>query len=173
VVRFRSILGIAPVWTRHEDQRPAIRCASAHDRKLRLTAKRSLSHPPVKFTGEQALAIARGFAAAIDESVYVILACSILPEHVHLVVQRHERPVEKLMGHLKARATQQLVAQGLHPFAHLKGIDGRFPSVWADRSWKVFLDSPKEIARAINYVIENPIKEGKKAQHWSFITPKV
>lgn len=133
----------------------------------------ALKHPPVKFTGEQALAVARGFAEAIDESAYHIFACSILPEHVHLVIQRHERSVEKIIGHLKARATQQLVANGLHPFSHLKGPDGRFPSVWADRSWKVFLDTGGDIERAIRYVEENPMKEGKKAQHWSFAEPKV
>jgi REP element-mobilizing transposase RayT len=144
-----------------------------HDRERRLAANASLRYPPIHFTGQQALAIARGFAAAIAESGYQILACSILPQHVHLVAQRHERNIEKIMGHLKARATQQLVAGNLHPFVHLKGADGRFPSVWADRSWKVFLDSQEEIEQAITYVNENPIKEGKKPQHWSFITPKV
>jgi REP element-mobilizing transposase RayT len=86
-------------------------------------------------------------------------------------VQRHERRVEKIMGHIKARATQQLIAEELHPFVHLVGAGGRFPSVWADRSWKVFLDTRGQIERAIRYVNENPIKEGKNPQHWSFVTP--
>src|SRR5437868_1302031 len=101
-----------------------------HDHDLRERAKTALKYPPVLFTGEQARAIATGFARAIHESNYRILACSILPDHVHVVPQRHEYPVERIIGHLKARATQQLVAEGLHPFARLI-TNGRFPSVWA------------------------------------------
>jgi len=78
-----------------------------------------------------------------------------------------------MMGHLKTRATQQLIAEELHPFVHLVGAGGRFPSVWADRSWKVYLDSGGDIERAINYVRQNPLNEGKKAQQWSFVAPKV
>jgi REP element-mobilizing transposase RayT len=143
----------------------------SHDRRSRLAAKAALKYPLIHFTGRQALAIARGFARAIAESNYRIHACSILPQHVHLVSQRHDRPVEKIMGHLKARATQQLVDEGLHPFVHLRGTDSRFPSVWADRSWKVFLNTRLDIERSIRYVHENPIKDGKKKQQWSFVTP--
>jgi hypothetical protein len=57
----------------------------------------------------------------------------------------------------------------LHPFAHLARADERFPSVWADRSWKVFLDSNDDVARAIEYVRRNPLREGLKEQHWRFV----
>jgi len=140
-----------------------------HDRKLRVAAKAALRYPAIHFTGRQALSVARGFAKAIAESRYHLLACSILPRHVHVVVQRHERRVEKIMGHMKARATQQLMADGLHPFVHLVRPEGRFPSVWADRSWKVFLDTRGQIEQAIRYVNENPVKEGKNPQQWSFV----
>lgn len=73
-----------------------------HDIHARLEAKETLQHPPVLFTGEQALAVARGFAHAGAEAGYVFHACSILPEHVHLVVARHERPIERIVAHLKA-----------------------------------------------------------------------
>jgi len=33
------------------------------------------------------------------------------------------------------------------------------------------LDSDQAIENAINYVIENPIKEGKPKQNWKWITP--
>src|SRR5262249_39101106 len=76
-----------------------------HDRKLRLAAKRALKFPPVQFTGQQALAIATGFAQAANESSCAIHACAILPEHVHLVIRRHERSIRRIAGHLRARAT--------------------------------------------------------------------
>ena len=39
----------------------------AHDRERRLVAKNALRYPPVRFTGIQARAIARGFSVAVDE----------------------------------------------------------------------------------------------------------
>jgi REP element-mobilizing transposase RayT len=136
-----------------------------HNRNLRLKAKTELKYPPVHFTGIQARAIASGFARAVAESGYEILACSILPEHVHIVSVRHKFPVERIMGHLKGRATQQLTAENLYPI-------GELPSVWAHRSWKVFLNSNADIERAVRYVEENPIKEGFKKQNWSFLTTR-
>jgi hypothetical protein len=37
-----------------------------HDRELRLRAKSALKYPAVKFTGEQARAVARGFAGYVN-----------------------------------------------------------------------------------------------------------
>lgn len=147
------------------------RCSVAnkrHDQHLRLIAKSSLAHEPIKFTGAQARTIASGFGRAIRESDYQVVACAILPEHIHLVCLRHDHAAEQIVGHLKTRATQQLFADGIHPFSSFEH-DGRFPSVWARRCWKVFLDSNADINCAIKYVEENPLKEGKPPQKWSFI----
>lgn len=144
--------------------------SAPHDRAARQRAKTALQYNPVHFTGRQALTISRGFAKAIAESTYVVHACSILPRHTHMVIARHERDVEKIIGHLKTRATQQLVEEDLHPFVRFRDDKGRFPSVWAHRAWKVFLNSPDDIIRSIQYVKSNPSKEGKKPQTWSFIT---
>jgi len=134
-----------------------------HDHELRLAAKAALKHPPVHFSGEPARAIARGFDQARGEGGYTICACSILPEHVHMVIGRRERPIGRIVGHLKTRATQRLGAEGLWPH------DGR--PVWADRAWKVFLDSDDDVARAVEYVNANPPKEGKPLQTWWFVVP--
>jgi REP element-mobilizing transposase RayT len=152
--------------TKIEDTRSV--AGRPHDRHLREAAKGQLQRPPVQFTGIQARAIARGFSLAFNECDYRIYACSILPEHVHIVVERHDRPVERIVAHLKTRATQQLVKEGLHPFSQLME-DGRFPSVWGARSWKVFLNSAQDVRRAIQYVENNPIKHGLKKQNWSFV----
>lgn len=86
-----------------------------------------------------------------------------------MVVQRHERPAEKIIAHLKARATQALVEEDLHPLAQLKDVEGRFPSVWAGKGWKVFLFDEADVERAIAYVEGNPVKDGLPAQSWSFV----
>jgi len=41
--------------------------------------------------------------------------------------------------------------------------------VWADKKWKVFLDSEEGVEDAIRYVEENPFREGKPRQKWSFV----
>jgi hypothetical protein len=80
-----------------------------------------------------------------------------------LVIGRHERRIGRIIGHLKARATQQLKSEGLWP-------DPQRPA-WAERGWKVFLDSIDDVGRAVAYVAENPAKEGKRPQRWSFVVP--
>jgi len=137
--------------------------AVAHDKELRDAAKEGLKYPPVVFTGLQALAISHGFAKAAQEAPYIVLACAILPEHVHLVIGRHPRDIRRIVGHFKGRATQALVAEKLWP-------DPTRP-VWAAKSWNVFIDDIEHLQRAIAYVQANPLKEGKKAQHWPFVTP--
>jgi REP element-mobilizing transposase RayT len=140
-----------------------------HDCELRLRAKAALKHKPVSFTGEQALSVARGFAKAISEASYRVHACSILPEHVHMVLGRHERTVERIVGHLKAFATRRLAADGLHPFQSMP--EGKRQSPWVERCWKVYLDSFEDVARAVHYVEQNPVKEGLRLQRWSFVRP--
>jgi REP element-mobilizing transposase RayT len=142
-----------------------------HDAELRRAAKRALKYPPVLFTGEQARAIAWGFADAIAEAGYVIYACAIMPDHVHLVVARHARKIETVTAHLKAKATMRLTAESLHPLAAHPQKNGSFPSPWAARGWSVYLDSVEDILRAIPYVENNPTREGLPRQKWSLVTP--
>lgn len=134
-----------------------------HDHGKRLATKEWLEHPPVQFSGIQARTVGNGFAEAIRISKYVIHACSILPEHVHLVIARHEQKVEQIVKRLKASATMQLKQEKLLPSGP--------PSPWGRSCWKVFLDDEEGVLRAIRYVEENPIKEKKPPQRWAFITP--
>src|SRR5262245_50770343 len=69
----------------------------AHDRDLRLRAKSALKYPAVQFTGEQARAVARGFAQYLDRKKLPVWACAILPDHVHLVTGRPGMKVEQLV----------------------------------------------------------------------------
>jgi len=137
--------------------------AATHDLRLRRETKTALKHSPVAFTGEQALAVGRGFAQAAREGGYAVHACAILPEHVHMVIGHSPRSVGRIVGHFKGRATQHLATAGLWP-------DAEHP-VWGRKTWKVFLNSPEDVQRAIAYVEANPEKEGKPRQRWSFVAP--
>jgi REP element-mobilizing transposase RayT len=137
----------------------------------RQRARSALKYPPVFFSGIQARAIGRGFANAVKKSEFTIWACSVLPEHVHLVIARHTYKVEHMMGLLKGEATKQLKKEEVHPLAEYLDADGNLPTPWASRGWKVYLDDEEAIENAIRYVEENPAKENKPRQTWNFVTP--
>ena len=145
----------------------------AHDIARRRAAKSDLQYPPVLFNGLQARAVARGFSLAVMESKYIIYACAIMPDHTHIVAGPHDYGSVKMVGHLKGRATQQLRAEGLHPFENHAKQDGTLPPIWARRGWSVFLNSRDEVRRAIGYTNENPVREGLKQQSWSIVQPYV
>jgi len=137
----------------------------------RAAARKALRYPAVTLTGVQAREVAAGFANGVRKSGYTIWACSILPEHVHLVIARHTYNVEQICTLLKGEATKQLKARQLHPQAEYVDARGKLPSMWAEKEWKVYLDTEAAIESAIHYVEENPDKEGKPQQNWSFVTP--
>jgi REP element-mobilizing transposase RayT len=135
--------------------------AVAHDRASRQRGKETLTNPPVRFSMEQVAAIGRGFGVACAETNYRILACAIMPDHVHTVILRHAKEIEQVVGHLRSRGTKQLNVESLRTDA----------TVWAQKGWDVYLDTAEDIARAIKYVNNNPIKAGLAPQTWDFITP--
>jgi REP element-mobilizing transposase RayT len=139
-----------------------------HDREQRMTAKGALKYPPVKFTGLQARAVARGFARYFERTGLAVWACAILPDHVHLVTGKPSMKVEQLAIQLKGDATQELEREGIHPLGSYQAKGGRVPKCWARGEWKVFLDA-EDVMRAIRYVETNPFKEGKKKQVWSLV----
>ena len=133
-------------------------------------AKQALTYPPVSIDGHQAAAIARGFANKVRKSHYSIWACSILPEHTHLVMARHTYKVEQIANLLKGAATGQIIEEVRHPLAEYSEPERRPPRMWAAREWKVYLDSEEAIENAIRYVEHNPVKEDQPKQTWSFVT---
>jgi REP element-mobilizing transposase RayT len=142
-----------------------------HDHALRRRAKNALVRPPVVFTGEQALAIANGIGRFVERSQVSIVACSIMPKHIHLVINRPPYSAEQAVNLLKGAATTELTRRGLHPFADSPYQNGRLPTPWARKQWIVFLNTDEDVRRAIEYIERNPLKDGLKPQRWSFVTP--
>lgn len=140
-----------------------------HDRALRLAAKRGLKYPEVKLSGRQARAIARGFAAYTQSAGLIVVACSIMPDHVHLVILRHAKSIEQITNQLKGAATHSVAGEGLHPLQEFPTPGGRFPKMWARGHWSVYLNRPADLLRAIRYAEMNPQREGLKAQNWNFV----
>ena len=141
-----------------------------HDRAKRLAAKKALKHPAVNFTGAQIEAIAAGFNTYFLSSGRLCWACAIMPDHVHLAVGMGKIDIEQYVIQLKGEATQALVDKGLHPFQDLVPRNARPPKCFARGEWKVYLDPP-DVPRCVGYVDEDPEKEGRPRQKWSFVTP--
>ncbi len=141
-----------------------------HDIALRRAAKEALKYPPVRFDDRQRDAIALGFENAITEACYVIHACCIGYDHAHLVVGRHERPIEKIAGHLKSKATMALRQAGCHPLLAYE-VEGKIPTPWSERQWNVFIHDEAQLRSAIGYVERHAEKEGLPKQRWKFVTP--
>lgn len=131
----------------------------------------SLKYPAVSLTGKQALEAGRGIGEFVTRNHLAIHALSILPEHIHLVLGRLRYEAEIACKLLKGAATRQIDQAGLHPFAKFRSPTKKLPSMWASKQWIQYLDSEEAMLNAIRYVEENPVKEGKKKQKWSFITP--
>jgi len=135
----------------------------------RTAAQAELKYPPVQLTGIQARAIGRGFANYARKSNLSILACAILPKHIHLVLERHRLHVESLVNQLKGAATTQLIEEKIHPQSAHQFNMKRPPKAFARGEWKVFLDTPSDIERSIHYVENNPPRENLPPQHWHFV----
>ncbi|NOY29422.1 MAG: hypothetical protein GXP28_04365 [Planctomycetes bacterium] len=131
--------------------------ARPYDRGLKKRMQAVLQHPPVHLTGKQAQTIALSLA----NTPYTIHACAILPEHIHLVLKYTSRRIRQAIGHIKSEATKALREQGY--------FMQRSP--WADHGWNVYLDSREAMRRAIKYVENNPVREGKRRQYWSSTIP--
>jgi REP element-mobilizing transposase RayT len=139
-------------------------------RQRLLTARQELRRPAVQFSGEQARTIGSAFGAYFKQAQLPVWACAILPDHVHLIVGRPHLDIERLIPQLKGQATEELMRNGLHPFGSVLDRRGRPPKCFGRGGWKVYLDLD-DIELAIRYVEENPLKEGKRAQRWSFVVP--
>jgi len=138
-----------------------------HDRNARMTAKEAMQFQPVVLTGIQARAVGRGIAKAAYESDYVVFACCIMPDHVHLVVKIQSRHPKQMIGHFKARATQRLSKENLYPIA-----EACPESPWSRGGWCVYIDTSEQLSQAIRYVNENPVREKFPRQSWSFVYAK-
>jgi REP element-mobilizing transposase RayT len=141
-----------------------------HDRDLRVKAKTALQRPAVNYSDAQIGSVAQGFAGYATHSGLAVFACAVMPDHVHLVTERPNMNIEQAVIQFKGAATERLVADGIHPFVDERDEKGRRPKCFARGEWKVFLD-PEDVERAVRYVENNPIKEGRPKQIWSFVVP--
>jgi REP element-mobilizing transposase RayT len=132
-------------------------------------AKEALKYPAVELSGVQARAVARGISAILPKVGLIVHACAIMPDHVHLVVPRHGFDGNELIACVKRAGTRGLNNERLNPMQDYPRENGKLPSPWGGRGWKVKLYTVDEIRAAIRYVEQNPIRAGFKRQNSAFV----
>jgi REP-associated tyrosine transposase len=142
-----------------------------HDAAARRASKLALKYPPVRFNDRQRGAIAAGIRQACEESQIVLHACAVGFDHVHIILARHEKSVEQIVGQFKGRSAQHMRKDGCHPMQKLIDPDGPMPSPWSEGCWSVFINDDAQLRAAIGYVERHPQKKGLALQQWGFVTP--
>ena len=94
VIRKWELLRFGPATKSLE--RRSLQDLTPQEIAMRDAAREALKYAPVTLTDAQVAAVGRGFAQMVAKSNYTIWACSILPEHTHLVLARHNYKVEQI-----------------------------------------------------------------------------
>ena len=121
-----------------------------------------LQFPIIRFRPGQFIEIAAAFAESIRNRHYTCYACAIMPDHVHLVIRKHQDTAEEMIENLQTDSRLWLQLNRIVPVDH---------PVWTLHGWRVFLDLPRAVWGRIRYVEGNPLKEGLPKQIWPFIVP--
>ena len=122
-------------------------------------AEEVLEHPLLTFGGEEIAVIADAFDQCAKRYRYTCYACAILCDHVHILIRMHRDDAATMIQELQTDSRLELQKRGLRP-GH---------PVWGGPGWKVFLHTPDDIRRTIQYIEENPGKMGLPAQKWGFV----
>ena len=105
-------------------------------------------------------AIEGAIRRVVAERGYTVWACAILSNHVHMVIRRHRDDALAMWNAIADAVRIELVK-----FADV----GTEHPVWAARPYKVFLRTPDEVRGRVEYVADNPEKEGLPRQQFSFV----
>jgi REP element-mobilizing transposase RayT len=126
------------------------------------SAELLLQFPIIRFRPDQFNEIALALAETIRTWHYTCYACAIMPDHVHLVIQKHRDNAEVMIENFQNESRRHLQSNGVVPIDH---------PVWTLKGWHVFLDSTDAVWGRIRYVEGNPLKEGLPMQTWPFVEP--
>ena len=155
-LRVQKFADLGPIHPRRKRLQPS----RAELREFYRNATPRLEHKPIWFDERMRQRIGTIFDAVITRSGYTVWACSAGSNHAHLCVRVHRDSYQTMWEKLTAQVRTTFVAEGLVDAAH---------PLWADRPYSVYLHSPEDIARVVEYIAENPTKEGLTQQAWGFV----
>jgi REP-associated tyrosine transposase len=119
-----------------------------------------LKHPLIGFVPTEFSVVADAIGQAVAAGGYTCYACTIMSDHVHLLVRKHRDLAEGMIEKIQSVSRERLIEIGVRHSTH---------PTWTRGGWKVFLDHPEEVNRTIRYIEANPLHAHRPAQHWSFV----
>ena len=120
-----------------------------------------LDHKVVWFEDATRAVIASAMGDAARAHGYTLWALSVCSNHGHAVARTHRDHSEVIWQRFADASRDALRNLGLVPKDH---------PVWSHRPYKVFLYTVDDVNGRIQYVEDNPGKEGLPRQHWSCVT---
>jgi REP element-mobilizing transposase RayT len=123
-------------------------------------AREVLQYPLLTFDETARGEIAAAFAAVIEAERYTCYACTVMPDHVHLLIRKHKHTAEEMIARLQDASRRRLAESRHRTTDH---------PTWGGPGWKVFLDHPDEVRRTITYIEKNPLPLRLPKQTWPFV----
>lgn len=157
IVHSPSLDGLGPLHLGRKQNQPTNR----EVRDFYAQAQTRLHYPHLTFDGPAIASAARGLATSINQNQYTCYACAIMPDHVHMVLRKHKHSAEEMIENLQTQSRKQFVADGF--------CDADHP-VWTLGGWRGFLDRPRAVNWAVDYVECNPLEIGRPKQCWPFVS---
>jgi REP-associated tyrosine transposase len=129
-------------------------------RRFYREAEPRLEHELLWFDAAKRQALADACEKLARMRPYTVWACAIMTNHVHLCVRRHRNSGEEIWDDFARITREALFAFNDVPRAH---------RVWSNRPYAVFLYTPEEVRRCVQYIEDNPAKSNLPAQCWPFV----
>jgi REP element-mobilizing transposase RayT len=125
-------------------------------------ATERLDHDVLWFDDAMRLTIADAVKQACGELGYTLHAFCVCSNHMHALARPHRDRAEAMMLNLVKASRAALRESSLVPPLH---------PVWSARPYKVFKHTPQQVRVCVDYIFNNPMKEGLPVQRWDFVRP--
>jgi len=95
----------------------------------------------------------------LDRKEYKLICYCIMPNHVHLIIYKLQKPLFKIMQVLKGFSAREI--------SKILNRNGKF---WHTESYDNIIRSRNELHTKIQYVLNNPVKAGlvKTKEAWKY-----
>lgn len=80
---------------------------------------------------------------------YDVLAYSIMPNHVHMVIMNLKQHLSLMLKVIKGFSAREI-----------NKLDGKRGSFWQDETYDHLIKSRNELADTVEYILNNPVKSG-------------
>ena len=117
-----------------------------------------LDFTPLWFNEEICGVIAESFSETTKQYRYTVWAMAVMPNHAHICVRQHLDAYQAIWERFAMPARDAVRNLG-------RTADGH--PIWANRPYSVYLYSPADVGRTIDYIQKNPLKDGLPEQQYA------